>query len=213
MNKILQIYLNRKDVQEVLHVNTSQIDGGQWLVCSDWGGYNKSGDSLNMATYYPNILQNNVRVLIYSGNDDLVCAYSGSRYWIYHNLTESDKGTRLTNWTSWIVNDEVGGWYQQWSNFTFLVVRDAGHEVPEYQPSRAYTMFHRFLQNNYTDYFLKIDYHNYETYGSSSNDHKSKYIWQGIAIGASVIICLAVIIGLIFYYRSKQTNKDYSPMK
>ena len=82
--------------------------------------------------YYYDMLDNNIRVLVYSGNDDLVCAYSGTRYWVYGNLTDAAKGEELSNgWISWHVNGEVGGWYQQWQKFTFLVVRDAGHEVPE----------------------------------------------------------------------------------
>jgi hypothetical protein len=41
---------------------------------------------------------------------------------------------------------QVGGWTQVYENLTFVTVRDAGHEVPQYQPGRALQLFKYFLK-------------------------------------------------------------------
>ena len=124
-------------VWEALHVNISWVlNNHTWFYCSFWDGYNENETSSEYGSsqvpYYYEMLNNDIRVLVYSGNDDLVCAYPGTRYWVYGKLNDSVKGEEISDgWSSWHVNGEVGGWYQQWEKFTFLVVRDAGHEVPE----------------------------------------------------------------------------------
>ena len=97
-------------------------------------------------------------MLVYSGNNDIVCPVSSTRYWIKNQLTESDTGNSVTKWTPWHVADDVGGWYESWDRFAYVVVRDAGHEVPEYQPVRAYSLFQRFLNWNYDDTPIAIEH-------------------------------------------------------
>jgi len=41
---------------------------------------------------------------------------------------------------------QVGGYTSSAKEVTYATVRDAGHEVPSYQPLRAYDMFSRFLK-------------------------------------------------------------------
>lgn len=41
--------------------------------------------------------------------------------------------------------EQVGGWTQEYSGLTFVVVRGAGHEVPLHKPKLALTMFQAFL--------------------------------------------------------------------
>lgn len=59
------------------------------------------------------------------------------------------KFPRLTDPTNllcmWI---QVGGWSQVYKNLTFVTVREAGHEVPEYQPGRAFALFKYFLRGH-----------------------------------------------------------------
>ena len=40
---------------------------------------------------------------------------------------------------------QVGGYTTANDKLTYATVRDAGHEVPSYQPLRAYNMFNAFL--------------------------------------------------------------------
>jgi len=45
---------------------------------------------------------------------------------------------------SWMV--QVGGYSVIYKGLTFATGRGAGHEVPEFQPSRALTLFKNFLE-------------------------------------------------------------------
>ncbi|PPS04807.1 hypothetical protein GOBAR_AA15855 [Gossypium barbadense] len=51
-----------------------------------------------------------------------------------------------TAWRPWSINDEVGGYVEEYEGLTSVTVRDAGHFVPSYQPARALTMISSFLQ-------------------------------------------------------------------
>jgi hypothetical protein len=52
----------------------------------------------------------------------------------------------LSRYRAESVAPQVGGWSQVYTNLTFATVREAGHEVPEYQPGRALQLFKHFLK-------------------------------------------------------------------
>ena len=164
------------------------------------------------------LLSDGVRVLIWSGNNDLVCSYSSTRYWIYGRLNESDTGKSVTNWTSWHVGGDVGGWYEEWKRFAFMVVRDAGHEVPEYQPVRAYSLFQRFLNWNYNDTPIAVP-HTEWMYVNGEDDgvnNRQKMVYIAIGVGIGIGIC--VLMKLISFgcamvlgkHRLKKEQKELS---
>jgi len=47
----------------------------------------------------------------------------------------------------WRVGTQLAGYAKNFANFTTVVVRNAGHEVPFYQPKHALDMLNRFLNN------------------------------------------------------------------
>ncbi|MBA0757715.1 hypothetical protein Gotri_020783, partial [Gossypium trilobum] len=47
-----------------------------------------------------------------------------------------------TAWRPWSINDEVGGYVEEYEGLTLVT----GHFVPSYQPARALTMISSFLQ-------------------------------------------------------------------
>jgi carboxypeptidase C (cathepsin A) len=130
-------YLNRADVQTAIHAKPAV-----WTECSTKIVYNTS-DSLNpMEPIYKNLIDNyKLHILVYSGDDDSVCATSGSQYWIY-NL-----GYPITkSWATWTDNSgQVGGYLVEFSGFKFVTVHTAGHEVPTYEPERALELFTNYL--------------------------------------------------------------------
>eukprot|EP00253_Pinus_taeda_P028270 PITA_28270 len=56
------------------------------------------------------------------------------------------KLTIETPWYAWVNDDEVGGYAVIYNGLTFATVRGAGHEVPEFQPSRVLTLFTYFVK-------------------------------------------------------------------
>jgi carboxypeptidase C (cathepsin A) len=135
-------YLNRPDVQAAIHAKPTV-----WRECSIKIVYNQSDSRNPMEPIYHFLIdQAKIRVLVYSGDDDSVCATVGTQEWIYklgYNITQP--------WTAWTLpNDEqVAGYLTRFQGLNFATVHSAGHEVPTYQPARALQLWKYFLKGDF----------------------------------------------------------------
>ena len=51
-------------------------------------------------------------------------------------------------WHPWLSDSQVAGYATIFNdNFSFITVRGAGHMVPQFQPTYAWTMFQNFVTN------------------------------------------------------------------
>ncbi|CAK8673770.1 uncharacterized protein LOC143469644 [Clavelina lepadiformis] len=135
-----QTYLNRPDVQKAIHAETTK-----WADCSDEINvkYSKEDFAASMLPYYTNhLLGNGLKVLIYSGDVDSVVPATSTRRWLAKlNLTKRH------SWRPWTDSrGQVGGHWVVYDELVYSTVRNAGHEVPAFQPQRAYDMFSNFLR-------------------------------------------------------------------
>merc|ERR1712228_1102761 len=125
-------YLNLDSVQQALHVKPTE-----WQMCSDevWNAWPETDYDTKVEAYYAEIIDKylvnkQLKLAVYSGDDDSVCGIQGTQYW-------------LDRW-QYAVNDDVD--WEQWEDeqstiaLHFLSVRTAGHMVPTTQPSRALTI-------------------------------------------------------------------------
>lgn len=137
-------YLNRADVQAAIHVRGNV----SWSMCSDTvgNGYNDTDTVLPMMDNYKFLIQNaKLNILVYSGDDDSICATLGSQQWIW-NL-----GQAVTSkWAPWKAADASGdpqtaGFIVQFDGFSFATVHGAGHMVPQTRPAQALDLFKKFL--------------------------------------------------------------------
>lgn len=80
-------YLSRKDVQTAIHAAPGGPTwGGKWSSCSDAVGNAFSTADVNapmMPIYSELIKTGKLRILVYSGDDDSVCATLGTQQWIW----------------------------------------------------------------------------------------------------------------------------------
>ena len=141
-------YLNDPAVKKAIHVN--DID---WVECSHTTKYQMADKMLPMEKYYRTILNSkthpNLRILVYSGDDDGVCGTIGTQRWIY------DLGFQVDSlWKTWILDGQTAGYittfktpFNKESRFAFMTVHGAGHEVPTYKPKEALDLFQKYLQN------------------------------------------------------------------
>ena len=166
IDDFVDMYLNRADVREALHVRP---DAGVWSVCTDEIDY--SAEDLcvpcsvdvsssrahayasafrrlsSMLPLYPKLIAAGLRIWIFSGDVDGIVPTSGSRAWV-----EGLRLKELEHWRPWLVKDgalgpQVGGYVTRYQGLTFATVRGAGHMVPYTQPLRAAHMFKAFVDS------------------------------------------------------------------
>ncbi|OQU89627.1 hypothetical protein SORBI_3002G229300 [Sorghum bicolor] len=135
----IEPYLNNHEVKQALHARVDTNWTGCSQVIFDWNDAPES-----MVPIIKRLVNNGLRVWIYSGDFDSVCSILATRYSVNDlNLTIT------TKWHPWYTPDsEVGGYIQQYQGgFTFASVRAAGHLVPTFQPKRSLVLLYAFLKN------------------------------------------------------------------
>lgn len=136
-------YLNREDVKLSIGVSPNIT----WAPCSNALRYNNSDMAVPMEPIYQYLIDGGfgLDILIYSGDDDDVCATSGTTLWLPtlgYNETSS--------WKAWTDTDgQVGGYLTKYTGLNFVTVHGAGHEVPTYQPARALEVLRRYLKREW----------------------------------------------------------------
>ncbi|KAG9143700.1 hypothetical protein Leryth_018868 [Lithospermum erythrorhizon] len=116
-------YFNRPDVQKALHANDSEN---------------------SMLPTYKKLIAAGLRIWVFSGDTDSVVPVTATRFSLNHL-----KLPIKTRWYPWYSSGQVGGWTEVYDGLTFATVRGAGHEVPLFQPKRAFVMFKSFLEGKH----------------------------------------------------------------
>ncbi|KAF7659081.1 hypothetical protein LDENG_00003530, partial [Lucifuga dentata] len=132
-------WLNRGDVRKALHIPDILPP---WDLCSDDVGdqYGKLYPTVKQV--YLKLLSMGLPVLVYNGDTDMACNFLGDRWFV------EDLGLKAsTGYQSWIYDNQIAGFYQQYGNITFLTVKGAGHMVPQWAPGPAFHMFQAFITN------------------------------------------------------------------
>jgi carboxypeptidase C (cathepsin A) len=141
-------YLNQASVKTAIHVK-SDIE---WVDCSRSIRYNQMDGAKSMTPIYNYLIDNNfgLDILVYSGDDDDVCATIGTQDWIWGLGYSANTNTF---WKPYTVNDQTAGYLTQWKDqkLAFATVRGAGHEVPTYKPEIALYIFDQYLQGKLTN--------------------------------------------------------------
>ncbi len=146
----LSTYLNRADVKEALHVKSDIT----WSDCSRTINYAHGEVYEDMTTYYRYLLEGNdkydIDILVYSGDDDSVCATIGTQDWIYDLGYAPQSGKE---WKAWKTEDgNLAGYLTKFkgARLAFATVHGAGHEVPTYKPAAGLQMFTNFIAGDLT---------------------------------------------------------------
>lgn len=139
-------FLNSAPVKTALGVPQSK----KWQSCNRGAalGLTLGGDWMrNFATDIPQMLANNITVLVYSGEDDFICNWYGGHKWTQNLQWPGQQAFQNAPNTTWHVNGQMAGTSVSAEGFTFLRVKDAGHMVPLNQPVNALNMLQRLFKN------------------------------------------------------------------
>ncbi|KAJ8760036.1 hypothetical protein K2173_010892 [Erythroxylum novogranatense] len=137
-------YLNRKDVQEALHAQL--VDISNWTGCSVLVRYDLNNVFIPTINVVGSLVESGIRVLIYSGDQDSVIPFIGSRA-VVKNLA-TNLGLNATGYyRAWFENQQIGGWTQTYGGgkLTFATIRGAGHLAPYTSPRRSLAFFKAFI--------------------------------------------------------------------
>ena len=142
-------YLRRPDVLGALHVDADRTE--PWAQCTDAVGRTfKANHSRPSVELLPALLET-MPVVLYSGEQDLICNHRGTEQLI-RNLQwggargfEVEAGGAEAPIARWEVDGELAGTYREARNLSFVLFHNASHMVPYDQPSRARDMLHRLM--------------------------------------------------------------------
>jgi len=135
----VHFYLNQPDVQRALHANVTKLTH-DWEACSDV--ISSWGDSPpTLIPLLQQLMANGLRVWVFSGDIDGRVPVTSTKY----ALKKMNLPVK-TEWHAWYLNGEVGGYTEVYKgDLTFVTVREAGHQVPSYQPARGLSLISHFL--------------------------------------------------------------------
>ncbi len=118
----------------------------KWAECSDIVLYNQTDSTVGMEPYYKYLIDGgfNLNIMVYSGDDDAVCATVGTQEWIWDLGYAVKPGAKA--WAPYFTADgQTAGFITEMQGLTFATVRGAGHEVPTYKPEAGFYLFSSYL--------------------------------------------------------------------
>ncbi|CAL1387213.1 unnamed protein product [Linum trigynum] len=124
-------YLNRKDVQQAMHAELEGIPS--WNSCSTVMKYDSNNLEISTVGILGSLVGSGIRVLVYSGDQDSVIPFFGTRKLVNRLATGMGLNTTVP-YKAWFDFDkQVGGWTQVYgenNKLSFATIRGASHMAP-----------------------------------------------------------------------------------
>ena len=127
---------------------------GSYASCSDkvFNRFSKTGDGAKDSTWaVKDLLENDVRVLLYAGERDFICNYLGIQAWSLDLQWSGRDEFRKQELVPWYhpapKQEKIAGVQRTYGNLTFLTVRESSHFVPYSQPEASLKMFNSWIHD------------------------------------------------------------------
>lgn len=138
-------YMNLPSVQQAFHANSTGLSY-RWSYCNEGSlNYDASVFDESMLPTLSHVLEGGVSILVFSGDEDTVIPFGGTRRMINELAVMNNLNTTIP-YSAWFDGGQVGGWTQVYGPLSYATVRGAAHMVPFTSPSRALTLFQSFLE-------------------------------------------------------------------
>eukprot|EP00927_Polykrikos_kofoidii_P069009 TRINITY_DN6439_c0_g1_i1.p1 TRINITY_DN6439_c0_g1~~TRINITY_DN6439_c0_g1_i1.p1 ORF type:complete len:505 (+),score=77.40 TRINITY_DN6439_c0_g1_i1:90-1517(+) len=136
----VETFLNSDDTQKQLGVSKA------WQSCNFAVNAQFQGDFLkNYHTVLPDLLADDIQVLIYAGDVDYICNWLGNKKWTLGLEWPHKNDFNAAADEPFTVDGKVAGRLRTASGFHFMQVYQAGHMVPMDQPAAAMQMLNSFI--------------------------------------------------------------------
>ena len=141
---VLPNYLNLKEVREAFNLPPLS-EFPVWPGKHSYTSYNRT--CTDTVALVQRAVAKDVAVLIYSGDVDSCIPLLGTWQWIDAAFSSSKKSI----WRPWTIDGgaQMGGYTQSYEDgkLVYATVRAAGHEVPRFQPSKAFALIQHFFND------------------------------------------------------------------
>ncbi|KAG6866114.1 hypothetical protein C0991_008422 [Blastosporella zonata] len=143
-------FLDRKDVVNALHANAHP---GSWTECHSaiHMAFQEKSENASISIL-PRVLSK-VPVLIFAGDQDLICNYVGLETMIKDMTWNGGTGLGTVQTQSWNVNATPAGTWVTSRNLTYAKIFNASHMAPYDAPHVAHDMILRFMGFNFSSIF------------------------------------------------------------
>ncbi|KAF1329239.1 Serine protease family s10, partial [Globisporangium splendens] len=143
-------YLDSPNVREYLGVPSEHV--GKWQECNmkvNMDFYKVGDPGMDFSPYVADLLNDNLRVLIYAGDADMMCNWHGNNAWTKALEWNGKAEFNAAEERPYITDSGIdAGVVRSHDNlFTFLRLYNSGHMVPQDQPEVALDMLNKFLKN------------------------------------------------------------------
>jgi carboxypeptidase D len=144
-HEAVERYLSRSDVKGALHVQDFK---NNFLECTD-PPYNALAhqDGLSAVPSLIKVLDAGIRVLVYSGQYDLICNHVSSENVLNDMAWKGQAGFQTANSGVWIIDNAPAGYIREFQNLQSLLCLNSGHMFPMDQPKAALDMFTKWINN------------------------------------------------------------------
>ncbi|EPQ30034.1 uncharacterized protein PFL1_02152 [Pseudozyma flocculosa PF-1] len=139
-------YLARADVRQALHVDNKHKPEA-WVECNNnvGGAMRSDSTSAPSVTLLPKLLESGLKVLLFAGEEDLICNAIGVRRTAENLVWGGQKGFGAQQSQPWHLNHtEVGSWKEA-RNLSYVGIKGASHMVGFDAPLASHDMMLRWM--------------------------------------------------------------------
>ncbi|KAI9323606.1 Alpha/Beta hydrolase protein [Dichotomocladium elegans] len=135
-------YLRSPELVRAVHAGKAS---GGWTECSQNVARNLAYTADEPAyNLLPRILEE-IPVLLFSGDQDLICNVIGTEYLIGNMTWNGAKGFKTPETLDWYIDDKVVGSYTEQRNLSFVIIKNGSHMVSYDRPIETLDMINRFM--------------------------------------------------------------------
>jgi carboxypeptidase C (cathepsin A) len=142
-------YLDSARVRKYLGVDSTKV--GAWQECNNEinAAFYATGDPVkNFAPLVADLLNDDIRVLIYAGDADLMCNWAGNQAWTKALTWKGKDAFNAAEEHAYVTETKVdAGVVRATPLLTFFRIYNSGHMVPQDQPAVALEMINKFLKS------------------------------------------------------------------
>jgi len=139
----ISCYLNSDEMKSFLKIpdGTQWADGNKAVF-----GHLNTDDSVPTTSELKEILANNLKVIIYSGDQDLIINHMGTEAWLENFDWPNKDGFNSATLAKWPSAQSNLGLSKSFENLTYILVNKAGHLLPMDQPVAALKILEQLIQ-------------------------------------------------------------------